>query len=576
MKKALLLFSLFCLCGSWALWAAGTNNYEEKLEAAYAAADEDRFQESIDLLVPLIEQIPADSAEALSEVYSTLTTNYYRLGQYDQALSYGRRGLSLDEQLGQKENLSSTLSNLAAICLANGRFDEAEGYLLRSILIEKELDRKDKLAIRLGLLSENYTQAGRLEEALERAQQALDLDRENGREDKVAIRLSQMGGTLVNMCRFSEAEPLLKEAVELHRKYQNLPSLALTLVSLGTTTRALFHTKEAEAYLKECIDIAEKIDYNQARLAAYMELARMYNTARDPRAFDYLSRFMNLKDSLTNEQVQQQISDLKVQYETQEKEQEIALQEATISRQRLLYIGLAILLALAVAALFFAFRMLRLKEQNMQLKDRFMQLISHDLKNPAIAQQRNLHGLLKCHQVLEPAEMNEQLMQMAQASDAQVGLLYDLLDWAGLQTGRLKYEPIQLDLLSLAQKAIEQHSSQAKLKQISLCLSSEGEDHLVKADRQMVSAILRNVLSNAIKFSPAEANVEVIVEGHSVSVRDHGTGFDPTQLKQQTGTDGEEGSSLGLGLAYKLAKINHAKLDITSKKEVGTTVKLTF
>lgn len=576
MKKALLLFSLFCLCGSWSLWAAGTNNYEEKLEAAYAAADEDRFQESIDLLVPLIEQIPADSAEALSEVYSTLTTNYYRLGQYDQALSYGRRGLSLDEQLGQKENLSSTLSNLAAICLANGRFEEAEGYLLRSILIEKELDRKDKLAIRLGLLSENYTQAGRLEEALERAQQALDLDRENGREDKVAIRLSQMGGTLVNMCRFSEAEPLLKEAVELHRKYQNLPSLALTLVSLGTTTRALFHTKEAEAYLKECIDIAEKIDYNQARLAAYMELARMYNTARDPRAFDYLSRFMNLKDSLTNEQVQQQISDLKVQYETQEKEQEIALQEATISRQRLLYIGLAILLALAVAALFFAFRMLRLKEQNMQLKDRFMQLISHDLKNPAIAQQRNLHGLLKCHQVLEPAEMNEQLMQMAQASDAQVGLLYDLLDWAGLQTGRLKYEPIQLDLLSLAQKAIEQHSSQAKLKQISLCLSSEGEDHLVKADRQMVSAILRNVLSNAIKFSPAEANVEVIVEGHSVSVRDHGTGFDPTQLKQQTGTDGEEGSSLGLGLAYKLAKINHAKLDITSKKKVGTTVKLTF
>lgn len=575
MKKALLLFNIFCLCSS-SLWAAHTNDYEEQLEAAYAAADEDQFQESIDLLVPLIEQIPADSAETLSEVYATLTTNYYRLGQYERALSYGRRGLSLDEQLGQKENLSSTLSNLAAICMANGRFDEAEGYLLRSILIEKELDRKDKLAIRLGLLSENYSQAGRLEEALERAQQALDLDRENGREDKVAIRLAQMGETLVNMCRFSEAEPLLKEAVELHRKYQNLPSLALTLVSLGTTTRALFHTKEAEAYLNECIDIAERIDYNQARLAAYMELARMYNTAKDPRAFDYLSRFMNLKDSLTDEQVQQQISDLKIQYETHEKEQEIALQEATISRQRLLYIGLAILLTLAIAALFFAFRMLRLKEQNMRLKDRFMQLISHDLKNPAIAQQRNLHGLLRCHQALEPAEMNEQLMQMAQASDAQVDLLYDLLDWAGLQTGRLKYEPIQLDLLSLAQKAIDQHSSQAKLKHISLCLNCETKDHLVKADRQMVSTILRNVLSNAIKFSPAEGRIEVTVDGHTVTVQDHGVGFDPTQLKQQTGTDGEEGTSLGLGLAHKLAQINHAKLDITSKKEVGTTVKLTF
>jgi len=570
-----LIFSLWAFSFS-ATRAANNTTIDETIEAAFAAEEESKFQEVVDLLVPIIDEIPADSVQEKSDVLSSITVSYFRLGDIDKALKYGKECLQFDEQSGINENLSSSLNNLASICLSSDRLEEAEAYLYRSLSIERDLGRTDKQAIRLGMLSEVYTKMNRLEDAMDRIQQALALDREGGREEKVAVRLSQLGTILTNMCRFKEAENCLKEAVELHRKHQNLSSLAISLISLATTERDLFEIKAAEKNLKECIELTEQLGMKQVRLAAYLELSRLYNLAKDPRAYDYLNQFMVLRDSIVNEQIQQQISELKVSYETKEKEQEIALQKETIKNQQILYISLGIMLIIAIVALFFAHRSNKLKEQNLQLKDRFLQLVSHDLKNPAIAQQKNLYGLLKCHKVLEPEVMDEQLLSMTKAANAQVDLLLDLLDWARLQTGKLEYTPSQLDLSLLTKKVAEQHMEQAKLKQIEVAVETQGEDHLVTADRQMIATLLRNVLSNAIKFTPENGKITITIDQKSVLIKDNGIGFDTSHINSQLGTSGEQGTSLGLNLAYQMARINHANLNISSEKSIGTTVKLAF
>lgn len=575
-KHISLFFILLYLISVTPIWGA-IKNLDKTIEEAYSAEADFDYQTVIKLLTPIINDIPKDSIQEKSDVLATITVSYFRLGEIDMALQYGKECLQFDEESKILENISSSLNNLAAICASAHRLEEAEEYLLRSLPMEEELNRDDKLAIRLGMLGEIYTSmGGRLNDALKRIQQALELDQKAGREDRVAIRLSQKGQTLMKMGRFSEAESCLIKGIALHRKYKNKTSLTLSLISLATTCRALSKNAEAEAYLKECITIAGEIGQKQARQNAYLELSRLYNDTKDWRAYEYLNHYMLLKDSMMTESVQQQISDLNVAYETQKKEQKIHMQQATIKHQQMMAICLVVLFIFAIISLFSALWSLKLKEKNMLLKDRFVQLISHDLKNPAIAQQMNLHNLLKYHRKLTTEDMEEQLKLMAQAADAQTELLYDLLDWGGLQTGRMKYAPVLFDLSSATLAVIEQHQAQANLKDIEIKINKTDDDHIVKADRQMIATILRNLLCNAIKFTPTGGQICITMCKQTVEIADNGTGFDSNQHTLQNGTAKETGTAIGLKLVQKLAQINHANIEISSIKGIGTRVKLSL
>lgn len=576
----LLLVILISSITPFQVSAATKVDYNALADSAFAVKDEGRYQESIDIFLSLLDQLPSDSVQLKSDVLSDLSDSFYRLGDIAQALNYGRRCLEEDEKSGNRENLASSLGNLAAICMAAQQLDQAEEYLKRSISIERELGRPGKLAIRLGMLGELFTQEGRLDEGLKYAQEALDLERTTGREDKLAIRLSQMGNTLINMRRNQEADVCLKEAEQLHRKHHNLPSLAFTLITRGITARALHRNKEAEDCLVECIDLSEQLGLKQARMTAYIEMARLLHSMGDNRDYDYLNRYQLLRDSLVDEQVQQQIADLSVTYETREKEHKIELQEAIIERQQLVYSILAVLVIVLIIALIFIVRSLRLKEQNLKLKDNFMRLISHDLKNPALAQQHSMHALSKCCTMVDSEMVRTQIVQMAEQSDAYVGLLNDLLDWTGMQTGKLKYTPIALDLLSLVQDVVSQLNAQASLKKIDVKVQFEEGDHTVTADRQMVCTIVRNLLSNSIKYTMPEGEISFIVGDHWLQIKDNGIGFDWEEQRRlkvsNKGTKGETGTALGIELALEMAAKNHAKLQFSSAKGVGTIAKLTF
>lgn len=555
-------------------------SYLEKIEQGFAAEDEDRFGDAIELLTSALPQIPSDSVQLTSDVYVSIVTCYYRLGKFEQALEYGQLSLGYDEASGSLENLSSSLSNMGAICMAAHREDLGVQYLQRAIGIEQQLGRKDKLAIRMGMLSEIYTQMTEYEKALPLIEEALKLEEEIGNPQKIAIRHSQLGNTLLHMNRFAESEEHLKQGEALHRQFNNLPSLALTLLSRAVSARCLNKYAEAERCVTECIEIAQQIGMNKIRMDSYHEMARIYKLRNDMRAYDYMLEYTKLKDSITTQQVQEQIADMEVRYQTREKEQQIAMDEVIIARQRLVYLSLAVLLILSIVALVFLMRSLKLKEQNMQLRNRFTRLISHDLKNPALAQQQGLQQLCRYLDILDNTTLRQELTHLSQDADAQVDLLYDLLDWSSLQTGKLSYSPLRFDLVQLAQEVIKQHRGQAQIKGIDLLADNQSTDPFITSDRQMVASILRNAISNAIKFTNTGGQIRVIIADQRISVQDNGRGFDVAKQQKQksseAGTRDEKGSALGLNLARQMATLTHSKLEIDSKIGQGTTINLTF
>lgn len=562
--RRILSFIIVCLT----LCSFSIDKVEAVLERAYAAEDSQRFEEAIGIYEQALAMLPEDSVVWISDINSSLLICHVRLGQIQKGLACGEVSLRLDEQMGDKERISSSLNNLSSALITAGRLALAESYLQRSIAIERERKADDKLAVRLGMLAELYTKMERPDKALPMAKEALELDEKGGREAKAAIRMSQYGSALVSTKRSAEALPYLRRALTLHRKYENFTSEAITLATLGIAENALHHPAEAEGYLNQCVELSQRIGVVQPLMTAHMELSRIYDAMGDHRAYGHLLEYNALKDSIASVQVQQQISDLEVKYETKEKEQELRHKEVLIQRQRILDAVLGIMLLLVLAVVVGLVKMLRLKNQNMALKDRLMQIVSHDLKNPAIAHQKALHVLSKSVGVLSTAEVRTMTQSMAEDADAHVNLLYSLLDWAGLQTGRLRYTPVTLTLVAACEEVIAQHRAQATIKGVTLTITADDADHTVVADRQMVEAMVRNLLSNAIKFSPAGCEVRVTIEGVTVMIIDNGVGLGAEST--------EKGTGLGLNLVRKLADINKATFSITKNEGCGTTAVLKF
>jgi len=161
-------------------------------------------------------------------------------------------------------------------------------------------------------------------------------------------------------------------------------------------------------------------------------------------------------------------------------------------------------------------------------------------------------------------------------------LLDNLLKWTKSQTGRLTVVKQELDLNDIIPGVVEIFEAIAMTKHIKLELQPTGEPLKVEADNDMLKTVVRNFLSNAIKFSPADSSIEIImsVEGEfaKVSVRDHGVGIAADRIgsifhKGETtyGTGGEEGSGLGLQLCQDFARKNGGDCTVESVEGEGST-----
>lgn len=563
-KLKIALLTAVCLT----LCSFDADKFDAAVEKGYAAEDAGNYEKAISIYKELLPTVPSDSISIISDLYSSLLHCNLRIGQLHSALDYGEKGLALDEKAGDKERIASSLSNIASILVSARRIEKAEDYLLRSISIERELKRDDKLAIRLGLLSELYLSRQQPEKALPPAKEALELDQQGGREMKAAIRMSQLGNVLLHMHRCNDAMPYLTEALKLHRKHKNMASEALTLVALGQAEHELGQLSQATAHLKECVRLSKEYGLLNPQITAHNELARIYKKMNMPEAYDHLLLYTELKDSLNTHEVQQQISDLEVKYDTYQKEQELLKKEMVINEQRMIYIGLAVMLVLTIAAVFFLMRMLYLKNQNIKLRNNFMQIISHDLKNPALAQQKNLHILSKSIGVIDKEDLQRMAQQMAEDADIHVNLLYSLLDWTQLQTGRLRFTPIDMDMEGVTKEVVSQLRVQAEVKNVTIETKAEGDATIIRADRQMVQSIVRNILSNAIKFSDKGGGVTISINSDSLTIDDNGIGFgEPSS---------EKGTGIGLKLVEKLAEINGFSFEISRKSDRGTLAVLKF
>ncbi|KUO69815.1 MAG: hypothetical protein APF83_04805 [Lutibacter sp. BRH_c52] len=229
----------------------------------------------------------------------------------------------------------------------------------------------------------------------------------------------------------------------------------------------------------------------------------------------------------------------------------------------------------------------KLKERN-ATKDKLFSIIAHDLRSPF----NNIIGLSELligNEKESHAAQSEKYAALINSSATNTLILLDnLLNWAKSQTGQLSFNPKKIILSSLITEVVKTSNSIALLKNISLNIIQDKEVK-VYTDENMVMIILRNLISNAIKYTNpgGEINVNVIPGAKQVeiSISDNGVGMDEEKIKTlfnissnatSPGTAKEKGSGLGLVLCKEFVEKLDGKIWVESKEGKGSNFKFTL
>ena len=213
-----------------------------------------------------------------------------------------------------------------------------------------------------------------------------------------------------------------------------------------------------------------------------------------------------------------------------------------------------------------------IQKQNEELRatisnrDKMYSVIAHDLRSPMASIRMVLNLVVSA---VSPDVVGPELFELLDKANKESEDVHDLLDnllkWTKSQTGRLNVVLQDLDLNDIVPGVVDIFQMIALTKKISLDYHGTDSPVVVCADNDMLKTVIRNFMSNAIKFSPEGSTIEILmnVEGDfaKVSVRDHGVGIAPDRIdnifhKGETtyGTGGEEGSGLGLQLCADFAR----------------------
>jgi PAS domain S-box-containing protein len=216
-------------------------------------------------------------------------------------------------------------------------------------------------------------------------------------------------------------------------------------------------------------------------------------------------------------------------------------------------------------------------------KDKFFSIISHDLRSPLGGLMQILEILDESHDSMEYEEKITIIKEAANTSKQVFALMENLLEWSRIQAGKIPYEPLKIEILPMLSELESLYYQNLKNKQIELKINIEPGVSAF-ADIKMTNTILRNLISNAIKFTNTNGFIYVTSEENesfvTIKVKDTGVGIDeensgklfkPDSSYSTDGTAHEKGTGLGLVLCKELVEKQGGEIRVESKKGHGST-----
>lgn len=227
-------------------------------------------------------------------------------------------------------------------------------------------------------------------------------------------------------------------------------------------------------------------------------------------------------------------------------------------------------------------------EEVIATKDKFFSIIGHDLSSP-ISQMIGFTDMLENHiEAFTTDEIIQFVSRLKESSMQGFRLLDNLLRWSQTQTGKISFAPSQASLNSIIQNNVDLYKERAQAKQVTILLKVT-QEYALWLDQNMIDTVLRNLVSNAIKFTPKGGAITIGVtlqdQGVVVNVKDTGVGISPANVAKlfrndvhysTNGTQNEKGTGLGLILSREFVEAHGGKIWVESKEDTGSEFKFSI
>ncbi len=541
----------------------------------------------------------------LVAVLSDLSTIYEgHLFDFKKAHDYALEAYQVSEAFGFFEVEINNLVTLINLAIANDDDALAESYLAEA---ERKIDHRHTAidrAVVLHLRGEFLIDSGQYEPAIKTFQKGLDLDNSNKQLDFIQAGLMLgMGKALYHLKDHAQALDVLKraraKAIELQDEYGR----GDTELFLAEFQMELGNYPEAERSALAAVEALRSIQ----RLRYLADAYQLLSTARRKQGKYELAllaqdQYLVLNDSLKNIDQIRSLTKKQQTFEFEREKEQIAVaqaqKEALLSAKarnsRTIAFALGAM-ALLISAFFVQSRRKNqiIRAQNTQLeqlnstKDRIFAIIGHDMRKPALAfrgMTQKINYLLQKEDYARLTALGNQLEESAYSLNT---VTDNLLNWALLQKNIVGYQPQTVVLQQVAEELNAVFATAARNKNISLSILPDEGPQQVFADPLALRTILRNLIDNAIKYTPEGGfvNVTATTEGEwvNIGVQDSGIGIPEAEHKElfvlrndksRAGTAGEKGTGLGLHLAHELAKINKGRLALNTRIAQGTSFEL--
>lgn len=222
-------------------------------------------------------------------------------------------------------------------------------------------------------------------------------------------------------------------------------------------------------------------------------------------------------------------------------------------------------------------------------KDKFFSILAHDLRGPLSSFMGATQVLTDEISTMTIDEIREIAGSMKTSAENVYSLLENLLEWSKLKQDRIDFSPVTFSAKIKIIDCVDQIGEAAKKKNIRIDISVPDTLNIY-ADLHMFESVIRNIISNSIKFTPKGGNIHLVADRKSgsvieLTVTDSGIGMSPEMvgklfmLNERTnrkGTDGEPSSGLGLFLCKEFVERHGGSINLESKVGSGTTFKITF
>jgi two-component system, sensor histidine kinase and response regulator len=548
----------------------------------------------------------AESGEKkdMALIFHWLGNSHYRLSQYDKALTNYLKSLRLREETGDQQGIAFSYYNIANIYFDQKQFEIALNYHMRSLAIKNKLGDLRGKAFSFNNIANIYLELNQKDTALAYYRKAQVIFHELGNEQGIAYALGNIGKIYKSQQRYQEALEYMQQGLFKLQTIGDKTALIEIHNQLASVQVSLRQFSAAEKNLATAEAMAIEFGVEDQLVENYFEHARL-DSARGNfgNAYQWLRKFERKKESLFNIEKTQQLARMQSSFDLDKKNQEILflnkekeLQQTVGKNQLIIFLcSLFTMFVVAAVLIFFLKQKQRttwiLQSQKKyaedlnRLNDRLFSIISHDLRAPL----KSLTGVLQLaanHQLTE-RELTKLLSSIGDNTQHIIDLLDNLLNWAkGHLTGnRIHSEDISLNLS--VQNVISLLKPMADQKQIQL------DDKLynsirVHADKNMVELVLRNLISNAIKFTPSlgRVTVDCALDQNfaTISIQDTGIGIPAAQIDKlfgthnftTRGTANEKGTGLGLILCQEFVEKNGGSIWVKSVETSGSAFYFTL